>query len=138
GVGHLEKWAEMMQVLKDISANRMPSVADLLKAASQAPATAESQPSKKNPMAGQMRSSPDGKGSPPADKPSGPKPAVPQIVDSESSQQPKAKQTGDEEPPPPGKGQAPLRLPVTTVMGDGKGKKGDACPVEDKVEEAIK
>ena len=33
GVGHLEKWAEMLQILKDISGNRMPSVADLLKEA---------------------------------------------------------------------------------------------------------
>ncbi|HJT33506.1 MAG TPA: proline-rich domain-containing protein [Pirellulales bacterium] len=37
GVGHLEKWAEMLQILKDISANRMPSVAELLKEASAAP-----------------------------------------------------------------------------------------------------
>ncbi|MCE9525875.1 MAG: hypothetical protein K8R36_07455, partial [Planctomycetales bacterium] len=37
GVGHLEKWAEMLQVLKDISGNRMPSVAELLKEASQSP-----------------------------------------------------------------------------------------------------
>ena len=37
GVGHLEKWAEMLQILKDISGNRMPNVADLLKDASQAP-----------------------------------------------------------------------------------------------------
>ena len=36
GVGHLEKWAEMLQILKDISANRMPTVADLLKQSSQA------------------------------------------------------------------------------------------------------
>ena len=34
GVGHLERWAEMLQILKDISGNRMPSVADLLKQAS--------------------------------------------------------------------------------------------------------
>ena len=26
GVGHLEKWAEMLQILKDISNNRMPSL----------------------------------------------------------------------------------------------------------------
>ena len=43
GVGHLEKWAEMLQILKDISANRMPSVADLLKQASQAPVAANAQ-----------------------------------------------------------------------------------------------
>ena len=138
GVGHLEKWAEMLQILKDISGNRMPSVADLLKAASQAPAVADSQPSKKNPMAGQVRASGEGKGPKPSDKPPEPKPVVPQVVDGESSQQPKAKKTGDQEDPPPSKGQPTLRLPVTTVMGDGKGKKDAACPVEDKVDEAIK
>jgi hypothetical protein len=138
GVGHLEKWAEMLQILKDISGNRMPAVADLLKAASQAPAVADSQPAKKNPMAGQVRSSGEGKGSKPSDKPQEPKPSVPQVVDSESSQQPKAKNAGDEEPPPPSKGQPALRLPVTTVMGDGKGKKDAACPLDEKVDEAIK
>ena len=40
GVGHLEKWAEMLQILKDIAGNRMPSVADLLKQAAQAPSVA--------------------------------------------------------------------------------------------------
>ena len=30
GIAHLEKWAEMLQILKDIAGNRMPSVADLL------------------------------------------------------------------------------------------------------------
>ena len=34
GVGHLERWAEMLQVLRDLSENRMPSVADLLTDAS--------------------------------------------------------------------------------------------------------
>ena len=43
GVGHLEKWAEMLQILKDIAGNRMPSVADLLKQAAQAP-TSRRQP----------------------------------------------------------------------------------------------
>ena len=41
GVGHLEKWAEMLQILKDISGNRMPTVADLLKQAAQAPNLAQ-------------------------------------------------------------------------------------------------
>ena len=53
GVGHLEKWAEMLQILKDISGNRMPSVADLLKQASQAPeAGREAPPRDKTPTAG--------------------------------------------------------------------------------------
>src|SRR5581483_7851074 len=61
GVGHLEKWAEMLQILKDISANRMPSVADLLRQASQAPKLAQSTPAKQGPMAGQVRTSAYGK-----------------------------------------------------------------------------
>lgn len=40
GTGHLEKWAEMLKILKDISGSRMPSVAELLKEASQAPSSA--------------------------------------------------------------------------------------------------
>src|SRR5208282_6789345 len=54
-VAHLEKWAEMLQILKDIAANRMPSVADLLKQASQSPLAAATTPSAKRPMAGVVR-----------------------------------------------------------------------------------
>ena len=39
-IASLEKWAEMLQILKDIAGNRMPSVADLLKEAAQAPSVA--------------------------------------------------------------------------------------------------
>ena len=39
-MGHLEKWAEMLQILKDIAGNRMPSVADLLKGARKRPPAA--------------------------------------------------------------------------------------------------
>ena len=53
--GHLEKWAEMLQILKDIAANRMPSVADLLKQASQSPMAAASAQRDKTPMAGMVR-----------------------------------------------------------------------------------
>src|SRR5260370_1911147 len=54
GVGQLEKWAEMLQILKDIAANRMPSVADLLKEAAKAPnMSASSQKGSK--MAGNVR-----------------------------------------------------------------------------------
>ena len=51
GVGHLEKWAEMLQILKDISGNRMPSVADLLKEAAQAPSVASRATGRSNPTA---------------------------------------------------------------------------------------
>ena len=44
GVDHLEKLAEMIQSLKDIEENRMPSVADLLKQAAKAEAGQGGQP----------------------------------------------------------------------------------------------
>ncbi|MBI3862287.1 MAG: hypothetical protein HY290_10370 [Planctomycetia bacterium] len=136
GVDHLETWAEMLQILKDISGNRMPSVADLLKQASQA-AAADNQESQKKLMAGQVRASGDAKSSKPSDKPQRPKPAVPQVVDSESSQQPRAKTNGDEEPAPASQSESTLRLPVTTLMGGSSGKKQPAAATEDKIDEAI-
>jgi hypothetical protein len=140
GVGHLEKWAEMLQILKDISGNRMPSVVDLLKQASQAPAMAATPPQegKSPPMAGMVRDTRSG--APDPKKPSDdakPKPAVPQIVDRESQQQPLAKpKEGEEQEPSEDKGGKPrLTLPVTTLAG----KAGDnkACAAGEKVEEAV-
>ncbi|HTK76555.1 MAG TPA: hypothetical protein VL371_14915, partial [Gemmataceae bacterium] len=132
GVGHLEKWAEMLQVLKDISGNRMPTVADLLKQASQAPGVAQKGSKPAGPMAGNVRSASAGKGSSSdKDAPKDQKP-VPSVVDIESSQQPPKP---DDKPPgdtPPGS--PSLRLPVTMLPG---GKPGDACPPAQKMDEAI-
>src|SRR5262249_2860817 len=136
GVGHLEKWAEMLQILKDISGNRMPSVTDLLKQASQAPAMAQNQNSQKAPMAGTVRDTRSGAAGKPKEDEDKPKPAVPQIVDRESSQQPlpKPKEGEEEDPPPAGGGKPRLTLPVTTVVGsDGKPQ---ACPAGQKVDQA--
>ena len=60
GVGHLEKWAGDAQILKDIAANRMPSVADLLTQAAQAPKHAAMPAGARTPMAGMVRSSAPG------------------------------------------------------------------------------
>ena len=86
GVGHLEKWAEMLQILKDISANRMPSVADLLKQACPGAPWPQTPQRSKTPMAGMVRDTRSGA------KPGEPDPeegqsAVPQVVNRESSQQ---------------------------------------------------
>jgi hypothetical protein len=138
GVGHLEKWAEMLQILKDISANRMPTVADLLKQASQAQAAATS-PEKPRPTAGMVRDTRSGPGaSPKPDENEKPKPVVPAVVDRESSQQPlaKPKEGDEEEEPPPAGGKPRLTLPVTTVVGTDSGKK-QACPAGQKVDEAV-
>lgn len=132
GVGHLEKWAEMLQILKDISSNRMPSVADLLRQASQAPVASTSR-TDKTPAAGMVRDTRAGSQSGKDDdakKPAG----VPQVVDRESSQQPPDKGEGQQ---PPGKGGAPrLTLPVTTLAGKA-GKGNQSCPTDQKLEEAV-
>src|SRR5207249_1199110 len=131
GVGHLEKWAEMLQILKDISANRMPSVADLLKQAAQSPGVAQKAP-KGGPMAGQVRSATPGQGPNGAkDPPPNAKP-VPAIVDIESSQQPP--KPGDKPPAPSTPGAPRLTLPTTMLAGGG-GKGSESCPVGQKMDE---
>jgi len=124
GVGHLEKWAEMLQILKDISGNRMPSVADLLKQAAQAP-VALAAGTKGAPMAGQVRAGGGGK---PAEMNPGkpPRPPAPTVVDRESQQQPafedKGGPGGKKNPSSPS-----LKLAETTLMG----KPGDPAPPKD-------
>jgi hypothetical protein len=135
GVGHLEKWAEMLQILKDISANRMPSVADLLKQAAQAPSLAKNAPSNKGPMAGQIRTAMAGKQGEGSKEESAKKNAVPSIVDVESSQQP-PKPDEKQSPPSESKGAPRLGLP-TTLLAGGASKQNDACPAGQKMEEAV-
>lgn len=136
GVGHLDRWAEMLQILDDIAANRMPSVANLLKDASQAP-VAGSKSSPQTVAAGQNRGKPNPGASQNPDEadPQKPAPPVPQVVDMESSQQPPS-----DEPQTASKSGKPstptLRLPTTTVMGQGKGSDKEP-PAEDTVDQAV-
>jgi len=137
GVGHLEKWAEMLQVMKDISGNRMPSVADLLKEAANSPQVAQNTPSNKAPMAGQIRTA--GGAGDPKKGGEGKKPAtqVPSIVDIESSHN-KPKPSDDKKPPTESKPSNPrLTLPTTMLAGNGAGKKPPAPPAGQKMEEAV-
>jgi hypothetical protein len=135
GVGHLDKWAEILQILQDISANRMPSVADLLKQASQAVATS-SMPSPGGPRAGQARAT--GAGLNPTEPREGAKPphAAPHLTDIESSQQPadpnaKIGESQKKNPTSPS-----LRLPTTVLMGQAK-PGGPAPPASENVEQAV-
>jgi hypothetical protein len=133
GVGHLEKWAEMLQILKDIAANRMPSVADLLKQASQAPNLAKNTLENKTRVAGQVRASGAGK-QPDASKDQlAKKNEIPAVVDVESSQQPP---NPKDKPPGAGSGTPRLGLPVTMLAG-GAGKENESCPAGQKMEEAV-
>ncbi len=143
GVGHLEKWAEMLQILKDISGNRMPSVADLLKQAAQAPANAATTPpapSSKTVMAGQIRAT--GAGKPQETDPAAKKdqPVIPRVVDMESSQNSPPDKPLDGKPSPPSKGGSPpQRLAVTTLMGKPEDPKSPPpeTPAEKKLDDAV-
>jgi hypothetical protein len=131
GVGHLEKWAEMLRILKDISENGMPSVAELLKQASEAPKRSGG----KARAAGQVRNVEAGE-SPDTSQHEAPKRnAVPGIADVESSQQP-PEPNKKPAAPKDAKGSPRLTLPVTTLAGGG-GKDDDACPTGQKMEEAL-
>jgi hypothetical protein len=135
GVGHLEKWAEMLQVLKDISSNRMPSVADLLDQGARAPVATAKAASNRAPMAGQIRSSAAGAPAKPPEGVKTPNSAVPSVVDQESSQQPAGKASpkataGAPKPPR-------LTLPVTTLSGSGKPNDSPPPPAGQKLEEAV-
>ncbi|TWT56053.1 hypothetical protein [Allorhodopirellula solitaria] len=130
GVGHLERWAEMLQVLNDLSQNRMPSVADLLNNAAEQPsqvaaAPAQAKPnSVSGPKAGQNRAGGGGKGSKPFEGKTPPLRNAPSLVDMESSAN--SPDEGGGEPGPAKKPSSPsLRLPVTTVMGKSQPNKDE-------------
>lgn len=135
GVGYLESWSEMLQILKDIAANRMPSVADLLGEAADAPQAAEA--GQNAPAAGVVRAT--GSGKPGETEQERNKRAVsqaPSLVDVESSQQP----LDPQDPSAPGKkkpSDSALRLPSTVLMGGAGSGDGNDSPAGEKVEQAV-
>jgi len=135
GVGHLEKWAEMLQILKDIAGNRMPTVADLLKESARSAGMASAP--KSGPKVGQVRSTAGGPGNSKPGDPMPPKPPVPSIVDRESSQQPAPKDAPEEEGSKSKPSSPRLGLPVTTVASPSNKPPGPA-PAAQKLDEAVK
>lgn len=91
GVGHLDRWAEMLQILNDISGQRMPAVAEMLGHASQQPLRSSvQQTSSPRPSAGVVRSStlppkPDNSEASHAESSNPSAPKVPSLSDAESS-----------------------------------------------------
>jgi hypothetical protein len=139
-IGHLEKWAEMLAILKDIAGNRMPTVADLLKQAAQAPNLAAANTSNnKTRIAGQIRS--NSAGTPSESKPGAKKPpsGIPQIADRESSQQPPDEKALEQSPSKSPPKTPRLTLPVTTLAGKASAAKKEDAPADEeaKVEEAL-
>ncbi|SFJ41472.1 hypothetical protein [Planctomicrobium piriforme] len=136
GVGHLDRWAEMMQILKDISGNRMPAVADLLKQATTENQLAQTTPQSPRPSAGQNRLGPSAgqAGQKSESKPSAP---VPSIKDVESTMN--APQSKESAPPRDSKGSTPrLTLPNTMLSGNGSGKPNPAPSAAPKLDEAVR
>jgi hypothetical protein len=134
GVGHLDRWAEMLQILKDIAANRMPSVADLLDQASKARTAAASKPNSTGPKVGQARASASGASK--ESREAAKQAAVPQIVDTESSLQRPANDSN--EPSSRKNASTPsLRLPTTTLIGGGGAKGDPSTPSGEKMDAAV-
>jgi hypothetical protein len=140
GVGHLEKWAQMLQILKDIAGNRMPSVADLLKQAAQAPTLAMNPPSNTGPVAGNVRSGGGAKPGGPTEPSKKPPVKVPGIVDQESTQQPPSDKPSKNQDDSPSKPKTPrLLLPQTTLAGTAKdAPKPPDTPAQQTVDNALK
>jgi hypothetical protein len=128
----------MLQILKDIAANRMPSVADLLNEAAKAGAAAPGKQSATGPKAGLARAAGarPSSGDPPGKNAE--RPPVPQVVDTESSLQPPGKNAASKAP-----GKKPstpsLRLPTTTLIGQADDNpQSPQSPAANKMEEAVR
>lgn len=144
GVGHLEKWAEMQKILKDISASRMPSVANLLKQAAKNNQTASNPSQPKDPpkIAGVNRSeqSEGGDSKSQQDPQQKDVPKAPSVVDAESSQQPPSQNPEESEEAKkkkPSTGR--LGLPTTTLAGakPGSEKKEEQPESPEAIDQAV-
>ena len=122
-VATLENWAGMLNSLKDIAKNRMPSVADLLKQAATSPAGRGQAPDQ--PQAGPSESPPpqvgvnrdgrSGKGQPAKPGESGTVPAISDIESGANELDEQQESEPDESPSQPGR----LTLPGTMIQGGG-------------------
>ena len=137
GVGHLDQWAEMMQLLKDISANRMPSVADLLGEAAKAPSVAQASQSNKGKTAGQNRANVSGGDPKKAGKNQPPPSEIPTITDVESTRN--EFKSGELKEPSESNPKKPrLTLPTTMLAGNAKSDQKPKPPSDQKVDDAVK
>jgi hypothetical protein len=126
GVGHLDRWAEMLQVLNDIGNNRMPSVSDLLDEAAIAKSLPRGKGSSKpsGPQVGKNRgNAAPGGSSESDDKDQQNKPALPKITDQESSLAGPADPQDEAGQKKKKKSGSRLTLPTTTIASSGPNKK---------------
>ncbi|MDF1843998.1 MAG: hypothetical protein P1U77_21550 [Rubripirellula sp.] len=136
GVGHLQRWAEMVQVLDEIAENRMPSVADLLKQAAKQAAAANVSERPESPSAGQNRLNQSLNGnsaSPPEENNDASKP-TPSVSDIESTQhqfdQNQAQDLKDQNSGKQPSAKPRLSLTQTQLAGNGKQEASNEPPPE--------
>lgn len=136
GVGHLDRWAKLIQTLQQIADERMPSVAELLQQAATAEAVADDQPR----SAGRNRLTPSGAAAAtePASEPA--MPATPTVTDIESSQLDVSAAAA----PSPAQQQSSgsrLTLPNTLLAGPGSERSSplrtEPAETADKLDQAI-
>ncbi len=135
GAERLDQWAEMVQVLKEISEERMPSVAELLKQASQSASPSQSKPDQKAPKAGQNRLTQGASGQPAEASDQESPPPVPSISDIESTQHDlEAAEQAEADSRSPKQGR--LTLPDTKLAGDAKSEAKPPAS-DSEVEQAV-
>jgi len=133
---YLENWAEMVQVLKDISANRMPEVADLLEKASKA-GKGSIKPKDDSAKVGtnRLKQSATAGESEDDEEESDEKPATPSVTDIESSQldlEKLPKSESQKQKPQQGR----LGLPDTKLAGNAASE-SEEMPPQDEIEQAV-
>ncbi len=143
-VGSLDRWAEMLQILKDIAANRMPSVADLLDEAAKARA-AGGKPAAAGPKAGLARGHRCGSRQTFLRRPArqeGGNAADPIVPAGRRHANPRCSRrarTPRRRPPARSRRLPSLRLPTTTLIGQaGDNPQSPQSPAGDKMEEAVR
>ena len=152
GVDHLEKLASMMQQLKEIHENRMPSVADLLKQAASAASAEPGKAGQAETPSGEKISVTDaptnqgqaqgagGGADPPKDEPESEPTKAPSISLKESSMNAPDEKSKDEQAAPPSPPSSPsLKLPSVTLDAlPDKGAGGDeSCPAGNQMQAAV-
>lgn len=152
GVDHLEKLADMMQQLKDIHENRMPSVSDLLKQAASAAVTSMEKANKPTDSESPRTSVSDIQNNPgqksaargganqKQDDASEAKPVVPSVSIKESSMN--SGENSPQESKPPGQSNAsspPLRLPSVSLdpLPDKEPRGEPSSPAENQMQAAV-
>jgi hypothetical protein len=152
GVDHLEKLASMMQQLKEIHENRMPSVADLLKQAASAAAAEPGKAGQAEARSGEKTSVTDaptnqgqapgsgGGSEPQKDEPESEKPKAPSISLKESNMNAADEKSKEEQAASASSPSSPsLKLPSVTLDAlPDKGEAGDeSCPAGNQMQAAV-